>query len=343
MAAPAAARRPAEVTASAGEGARSPGHAPGSEPGRPNAPGPGRGAGRARALALRVAARYGVPADEVVLAPAQGAASVVHLLGRDLVLKAALADAPGPAADLCKEAAVIPHVRDLGVPTPELLELGEPAGAAPYLVLRRAPGVSPGEEPGPRLHRSLGRALARLHGAAASPPAAVPADAQEDPRPGVERLAADGYLSAGLARWLIGWFGALAARLPAAPPRPVLIHGDVSAGNLLAEPGTGELTALLDWGDAALADPAVEFAKVPPRAVPEVLAGYLGEGGGEERRQWLDRVLWHHLGWALARLPTPPEPRLAHWSAQPGNRLLELLRCYAEGPDAGWMRSQRLP
>jgi hygromycin-B 7''-O-kinase len=193
------------------------------------------------------------------------------------------------------------------------------------------------------VYRELGRELALLHGAGpaalAGVPGGVPVDEGGDPRPGIEALASAGQVSAGLARWLLGWLDEL-ARQVGEPPRPCLIHGDIAAGNLLVDPGTGALAALLDWGDAAIADPAVEFAKVPPRAVPHVLAGYLGDVDDAVGREWAARVLWHHVVWAVLRLGTPPDPVAAHWSAQPGNRLLELLRAYVE---AGWMRSQRLP
>ncbi|MFR9723502.1 phosphotransferase family protein [Streptomyces sp. MS19] len=297
-----------------------------------------------RALAARIARRHGVPASRVARSPAQGEAATVWLLGDGLVLKVAHRD-PAFAADLRKEAVVIPYAVGLGVLTPEIVEFGDDS-ETPHLLLRRAPGAPPhGGEPSPAAHRELGRQLALLHGARPVPslPGVPVHPSGHDPRPGIDRLASAGYLSAGLAGWLAGWFDDLAARIPADPPAPVLVHGDVSALNLLVDgAGDGGLTALLDWGDAAVTDPAVEFAKVPPRGVADVLAGY--GVGPDEADVWWARVLWHHLSWAVPRLADPPRPRAAHWSAQPANRLLELLRYYAGlFPDAGSMRSQRLP
>ncbi|TDC20787.1 aminoglycoside phosphotransferase family protein [Streptomyces sp. 8K308] len=279
-----------------------------------------------------VARRHGVAAGGVRPAARQGIASQVHLLGEELVLKVARAGEPGFAADLRKEAVVIPHAARLGVRAPEIVEfdgVGEALGA-PYLVQRRAPGVAPqGDEPGPDAYRELGRQLALLHAAPPASLAGVAEDRAGNPRRGIEDLAARGYLSAGLARWLTGWLDELAGQAPAEPPL-VLTHGDISAGNLLVDPASGALTALIDWGDAVHADPAAEFAKVPPRAVRSVLAGY---APGEEEAWW-PRILWHHVVWAVFRLPTGPEPPTStHWSAQPANRLLELLRHYA--PFAG--------
>ncbi|MDT0267078.1 aminoglycoside phosphotransferase family protein [Streptomyces sp. DSM 44915] len=176
--------------------------------------------------------------------------------------------------------------------------------------------------------------------------AGLPVDEPTDPRPAIAGLARGGYLSSSLAEWLGEWLGRLDEERPAVQEM-ALIHGDVSAGNLLFA-SDGSLSALLDWGDAAWADPAVEFAKVPPRRLPPVLTGYLGEPRAltEEGRHWVARVLWHQLSWAVLRLSGEPVPDAGHWSAQPANRLLELLRVYAGGlaePWVGWMRSQRLP
>jgi aminoglycoside phosphotransferase (APT) family kinase protein len=292
--------------------------------------------------ARAVARRHGVGAADVVPAAVQGIAGLVYLLGDDLVLKIAR-PAREFAADLRKEALVVPHARALGVRTPEVIEFVDDV-RAPYLVQRRAHGAgAPDGEPGDAAYRELGRELALLHAAGVPGPLRdrVPADTAGDPRPGIARLAAAGHLSPALADWLTGWL----AELARPPLPPVLIHGDIAAGNLLLDPRTGGLSALLDWGDAAVADPAAEFAKVPPRSVPRVLEGYLASRPGVgDVAEWTVRVLWHHLVWAVFRLAAPPDPVAGHWSAQPANRLLELLRAYAgPGLAAGWRRSQRLP
>ncbi|WP_158920390.1 phosphotransferase family protein [Streptomyces sp. NBRC 109706] len=304
---------------------------------------------------LAVARRHGVAPDEVRPAAFQGAAGWVCLLGEQLVLKVAR---PGGdfADDLRKEALVVPFAVQQGVRTPEMIACGELDGPVPlpYLVLRRAAGRAVGAngddpgDPGELACRELGRELAVLHAARIPPDVreGVPVDRPADPRRMVDRLARQGYLSGSLADWLGGWLARLAEEAPPGP-EATLIHGDIAANNLLLD-AQGSLTALLDWGDAAWADPAMEFAKVPPRLLPAVLTGYLGDPDAiaEVGRSWAARALWHHLGWAVPRLTSPPDPAAGHWSAQPANRLLELLRCYADGlpaPWAGWMRSQRLP
>jgi len=147
----------------------------------------------------------------------------------------------------------------------------------------------------------------------------VPEEHEPDPRPMVASLASRGLVNTEIVDWLIAWFDRLEE-----PPLPAcLIHGDASPTNLLAD--SDGLTALIDWGDAAWTDPSVDFAKLPLRVVPTVLAGY-------GRPEWLPRVLFHHLHWALGRLGTE-RAEGPHWTAEPTSRLLEILRFFVEAGD----------
>ena len=42
--------------------------------------------------------------------------------------------------------------------------------------------------------------------------------------------------------------------------RPVFVHGDLTDRNILVDPEAGKLTGILDWGDSAIMDPAIDFA-----------------------------------------------------------------------------------
>ena len=42
--------------------------------------------------------------------------------------------------------------------------------------------------------------------------------------------------------------------------RPVFVHGDLTDRNILVNPRTGKPTGILDWGDSAIMDPAIDFA-----------------------------------------------------------------------------------
>ncbi|MET9295306.1 aminoglycoside phosphotransferase family protein [Streptomyces sp. NPDC003077] len=293
-----------------------------------------------------LAARHGVALEKVRPLPS-GEANHVLLLGDELVLRVPRSENFVP--DLVKEAAVIPAARRAGVRTPEVVtfDAGCSLLEVPYMVLARAPGVDlarldPPETHAQEVFHQVGRELAKLHRLPTSAPTAlpdaVPADEDaEDPRSLVARLLADGYLDAGSARWLRGWFDRLAPLVPPAPPR-VLVHGDIAPQNLLVSPDATVLGGIVDWGDALWADSATEFAKVPLLNVPALLDGYRQENeADEEPGSWEARVLWHHLAWALARLKAPsPAPGRRHWTAPPAARLLGLLRFLASSPPPPW-------
>ncbi|MGW3349734.1 phosphotransferase family protein [Nonomuraea rubra] len=291
-----------------------------------------------------IARRHGVAAGEVRPLP-EGVANRVFLLGEELVLRIPRDERFLP--DLVKEAAVIPVAVRAGVRTAEVVAFdgaGSEVGV-PYMVLTRTRGVdlarlgprAPGMAP---LLRQVGRELGRLHRLspdAASPGlAAVPVDdGRVDPGALTGRLVGEGWIDAEAGRWLGGWFERLSAHLPESPPL-VLIHGDVAPQNLLVRPDTARLAGIVDWGDAAWADPAADFAKMPLDRVPAMLDGYREETPAGAPG-WEARVLRFHLAWALGRLAAPvPRPGERHWTAPPAGRLLGLLRFFASAPPPPW-------
>ena len=95
------------------------------------------------------------------------------------------------------------------------------------------------------------------------------------------------------------WEAALAA--PAWHRRPVWIHGDLGAGNLLV--ADGRLSAVIDFGTLAVGDPAVDLLpawNLLPGRAREVFRSALGT----------DEATWARgRGWALAgSLPVPTDP-----------------------------------
>jgi hygromycin-B 7''-O-kinase len=280
-----------------------------------------------------IARRHRIAPAAIAASPAQGIANRVYFLGDHLVLRIAR---PESADDLRKEALVIPAAVSAGVRTPEMVDFDDELLETPYMVVKRANGITPGlpDSPGDErwgaAYRELGAELAALHRNVTDLPG-VPVDKSSDPRPDIVKLAESGYLSTDLADWLVAWFDRLEDRC-GADETVRLIHGDASPQNLLVDPETKRLNAILDWGDAVWADPATEFAKLPLRAVPMVLSGFLDAPD----ETWAARILWHHLHWAVGRLASPPDPRAAHWSAQPGSRLLEIMRFFNTDPPSPW-------
>jgi hygromycin-B 7''-O-kinase len=160
-------------------------------------------------------------------------------------------------------------------------------------------------------------------------------DDWRDPWPVIDDLAERGFLDLGTADWLAGWFSRLAERFDRDQPK-VLIHGDVAAHNLLVTPD-GELTGLIDWGDAACAPRAVDFAKLPLEHVAAILPEYVRHSTAGLRLDELAAgAVWLHLDWALGKLPAAPWPGQRHWTAPPASRILGLLRFFAAGPPEPW-------
>lgn len=274
-----------------------------------------------------------------------GAANHVFQLGADMVLR--IPRSSSFARDLRTEADVIPLARGLGIRTPAVVAYDDSCSVVdvPYMVVERARGTDlcqrdlPPQRAVPVL-REVGRQLGVLHRETsvlgARPPGVPAADEGGDPEALVAELLVAGQLDPGTARWLTGWFQHLTPYRPLTR-HEVLVHGDVSPPNVLVT-DTGDLGALVDWGDATWADPATDFAKLPLTVLPAVLDGYRQEIPDRDSTQcWEARVLWYHLAWALARLRNPePVAGGRHWTAPPASRLLGILRFFAGEVPEPW-------
>jgi hygromycin-B 7''-O-kinase len=276
-----------------------------------------------------IARRHGV-APEQVTEVAGGVANRGFVLGDALFLRVAR---PGFEDDLRKEAGVVPVARAAGVLTPAILEYSDTRDA-PYVVMERVHGIEPTEAPD-----GLAEQLARLHLTERTDIPGVPQDDRDDPWRTVDDLAERGYLDFGTAKWLSGWFTRLADRFDRNEAK-VLIHGDVAAHNLLAEPGGGELRALIDWGDAAWAPRGMDFAKLPLEHVAAILPEYIRisttGGPSPQEDEVAAAALWFHLDWGLGKLTADPWPGQRHWTAPPASRILGLLRFFTTSPPTPW-------
>jgi Ser/Thr protein kinase RdoA (MazF antagonist) len=98
------------------------------------------------------------------------------------------------------------------------------------------------------------------------------------------------------------------------PPPVCFCHWDVHAMNVMCA-RSGSLVALIDWGDAGWADPALDLATVPVVARPFVLSGHRDEAPGLLGEETLEaRLAWDRIDsylWDLEDLDTfvsPPDP-----------------------------------
>jgi aminoglycoside phosphotransferase (APT) family kinase protein len=109
-----------------------------------------------------------------------------------------------------------------------------------------------------------------------------------------------------------------------------LVHNDLGPAHILATPA-GDLAGIIDWGDAAPGDPAIDFAWILMHA-PELGERALAAYGGapdptfRERARFYARLSpWHELSFGLdAGQPAIIESGLASLNERPGDEHLNL-------------------
>ena len=197
-----------------------------------------------------------------------GSDHVIHRLGDELAVR--LPRHPGPMLAARKEAVWLPKLaRQLPLPIPVHEAIGDPGFGYPWpwSVTRWLPGDVATDVPelgdSVSTAQDLGHFLAVLE---EFPSEGLPGDVitagliTEDPRAARDRrtrAAIDQVENSFPAKALIElWDAALAARQ--SDLRPVWIHGDFHAGNLLAT--NGRISAVIDFSGMGIGDPACDFA-----------------------------------------------------------------------------------
>lgn len=289
-----------------------------------------------------LAARHGFAGMPITPLPALGICNTLFRLGDNLILRVPRAH-PTFIALTRKEALAAPAARAAGVRTPELIVFDDSLALLPipYTIYARVPGetlellrLEPEETSD--AWRAVGHDLALLHAGvcAEGPISALTSETLDDPRTRVEELARKGYFSPIEAHWFTSWLERLApAALTPVPPR--FIHNDVQATNIIVGPEQYEYRALLDWGSCGWGDPAHDFAAMPLRAVPFLLAGYRAVRPLDADATAEARIVWRHLQIALWLARRGPQPGLS-WGEQPLSMLVEVLRFFLERPGELW-------
>ncbi|XVQ84712.1 phosphotransferase family protein [Microbispora siamensis] len=191
-----------------------------------------------------------------------------------------------------REAALLAAVSELSpLPVPQPILVDEEAGVLAY---RKLPGrplnLHPVREPA-RLAAPLGGFLSRVHAAPVERMEAfVPRDAYqmsellEEAEGHYRDIVA--HVPPAARRLVEGFLGTAA---PAEPGVLTFCHNDLGSEHLLVDAETSAVTGVIDWTDAAVADPAYDLALVYRDLGPEVyertLAHYQGrhDGAGHER------------------------------------------------------------
>jgi aminoglycoside phosphotransferase (APT) family kinase protein len=202
---------------------------------------------------------------------------------------------------LCEVAARTP----LATPVPQFV-LPE----AGCLIYRKLPGVPLMRLPARRrrLHvgvdmpPTLGAFLTAVHGMSVSQMADL-ADVDDVPLEQWRLESADAYAAVAAhlptdQRRAVEAF--LASPVPDERYDPAFCHNDLGAEHLLADPATWRLSAVIDWGDAAITDPAHDFGlllrDLGSRALADVIGHY--------NRDVDDRVALHSRAVFYARCKT---------------------------------------
>ncbi|MBI3721670.1 MAG: aminoglycoside phosphotransferase family protein, partial [Fimbriimonas ginsengisoli] len=233
----------------------------------------------------KIAARHGL-AGELRRLPDTGMCNDAWQIGETHVLRV-----PHKAEwerESFVEALAVPAARLAGVCTPALVALGDERDLTPlaYTLYERALGVplgtldlQPMDCPG--LWAELARQMLLMHRGVLDIPGADGVIGNPFVHPARENLKkarAQKLLEPGEIEEIAAWIDALEAS-PGAPPGKVFLHRDLHPWNLLVDPGTCTLEAIIDWGDAAFGDLALEFSSLPLGVIPLTLAEYRSDGG----------------------------------------------------------------
>lgn len=104
--------------------------------------------------------------------------------------------------------------------------------------------------------------------------------------------------------------------------------------NVLVDPTTHDYVALIDWGCAAIADPAIDFRVMPMSALLPMLSAYRRTDGHDGTVSDAT-ILWRKLQLDLWALPFGPHSGRS-WGENATARLLDLLMHLVEHNDSPW-------
>ncbi len=210
--------------------------------------------------------------------------------GGDLALRVPRAGVRWAVPNLEREARLLPALEAWGLPVPRGVRLlrgptGELVGSLESVVEGAPATVLPRSRAARRAFADdLGRSLARLH---AFPLERARAFGLREPHFWDDHYAGliESSLEAlrGASReWLAARARAFLDGGGVATAPRALIHADISAAHLIVR-GDGRLAGVIDWGDAMIGDPALDFAgllnQYPESFMESVLERYEAHGG----------------------------------------------------------------
>ncbi|MET8152665.1 phosphotransferase family protein [Actinoplanes sp. NPDC049668] len=183
-----------------------------------------------------------------------GVDNVAYLID-DLVVRFRRTD-PEEVSREARVLRAVGAVSPIAVPVPEFVD--PVGGCLAYRMLPGVPLLSVAGWDAGALGLELGRLLAALH--------ALPLSEMDDSAP-------QEWLDEALSLWPevaaevpVAWHGAVRAFLaepaPSSAPSLAFSHQDLGAEHVLVDPGTQEITGVIDWSDAAVGDPARDLGLI---------------------------------------------------------------------------------
>lgn len=201
-----------------------------------------------------------------VVALGEGRENAAFLVDGELVVRHRKETDPRRRADAVRrEHELLAIVRELSpLPVPEIAFADPEAGMLAYPRLDGVPLLGRPVARPAALGRALGPLFSALHGAPVERMARL---APRDAEPlGVSLADAREHFDAIAARLPAATRASAERFLAAAPPAEAralaFCHNDLGAEHILVDPVTEDISGILDWSDAAIADPAYDLALV---------------------------------------------------------------------------------
>jgi aminoglycoside phosphotransferase (APT) family kinase protein len=238
-----------------------------------------------------------------VVAVGEGADHLAYEVNGELIARWAKEPEPAArAAQVDREARLLAAVAAVSpLPVPELSFAVPEQG---WLAYRKLPGRPLLDQPRGRwsahassIAAALGELLTALHAGPTERLAAL-AGVDDQPPAGWRREAAETYLAVAgevpaARRPLVEAF--LEAPPPAEGWAPVFSHNDLGIEHVLVDPDTWTVTGVIDWSDAAVVDPAVDFGRLyrdlGPAAAHAAMGSY--RTGTDELASLAERAVFY--------------------------------------------------
>lgn len=228
----------------------------------------------------RILALYGVTGR---CSPMLATGVANHIYATEQVVLRIATDHPEAISDARTESIAAPIAYAAGILTPRLIAFDDSRILIdrPFSLWERVHGQTFGllnldHSQSTNLWRQVGHQLSRLHDrvkVCEDPNGYLDTPEREtDLYPLLNQLVDNKRINETTAKAITGLIGELTPYIMASVDK-CFIHNDIHIMNIMCSL-TGELLAIIDWGDAGWGDPTLDFAAIPLSAISHSLEGY---------------------------------------------------------------------